>query len=209
VDEAVGGDWYDAIPLPGGRTVAVTVGDITGHDVHASTLMGQVRSMIRQAAWCLPVDGPAKAVEALEAALAGIPVAAHGTLVHLHLTPYDDGRWTLEYTNAGHPQPVLLGADGSVKLLEGHDMLFGFPDFRRGPRRDHRVVLEPGSTVLLHTDGLVEHRGVDYDDSVAALCALLGTLAGQSPRAVVDTVIARLTSPGHADDDVVVLAIGV
>lgn len=211
VDEAVGGDWYDAIPLPGGRTVAVTVGDITGHDVHASTLMGQVRSMIRQAAWCLPVDGPAKAVEALEAALVGIPVAAHGTLVHVHLTPHDDGsgRWTLEYTNAGHPQPVLLRPDGGAELLDGHDMLFGFPSFRRGPRRDHRVVLEPGSTLLLHTDGLVEHRGVDYDDSVAGLCALVATLAGSSPRAVVDTVISRLTAPGQADDDVVVLAIGV
>ncbi len=211
VDEAVGGDWYDAIPLPGGRTVAVTVGDITGHDVHASTLMGQVRSMLRQAAWCLPVDGPAKAVEALESALAGIPVHAHGTLVHVHLTPHDDGsgRWTLEYSNAGHPLPVLVRPDGSVALLDGHDMLFGFPDFRPGSRVDHRVVLEAGSTLLLHTDGLVERRDIDYDDSVANLCALMGTLAGGSPRAVVDGVIARLTLPGQADDDVVVLAIGV
>ncbi len=209
VDEAVGGDWYDAIPLPGGRTTAVTVGDITGHDVHASTLMGQVRSMIRQAAWCLPVEGPAKAVEALESALAGIPVRAHGTLVHVHLTPHDDGsgRWTMEYSNAGHPEPVLVRPDGSVALLGGHDMLFGFPDFLLGPRVDHRVVLEPGSTVLLHTDGLVERRDVDYDDSVAGLCAVLGTLAGRPPRAVVDTVIAELMAPGQADDDVAVLAI--
>jgi serine phosphatase RsbU (regulator of sigma subunit) len=61
--------------------------------------------------------------------------------------------------------------------------------------------------VLLHTDGLVERRDVDYDDSVAGLCALLGTLAGQPPRAVVDTVIAELMAPGQADDDVAVLAI--
>ncbi|HEX6340597.1 SpoIIE family protein phosphatase [Umezawaea sp.] len=211
VDEAVGGDWYDAIPLPGGRTVAVTVGDITGHDVHASTLMGQVRSMLRQAAWCLPVAGPAKAVEALESALAGIPVPAHGTLVHVHLTPHADGsgRWTMDYSNAGHPEPVLVRPDGTVDLLRGHDMLFGFPDFRSGPRADHRVVLEPGSTVLLHTDGLVERRDLDYDDSVADLCALLATLAGKPPRAVVDTVIAELVPPGQADDDVAVLAIGV
>ncbi|MET1072966.1 MAG: SpoIIE family protein phosphatase, partial [Umezawaea sp.] len=210
IDEAVGGDWYDAIRLPTG-TLAVTVGDITGHDVHASTLMGQVRSMLRQAAWCLPGSGPGAAVDSLESALAGIPVAAHGTLVHLHLTPHDDGsgRWDLARTNAGHPEPILVAPDGSVSLLGGHGMLFGFPEFLTGPRTDHHIVLEPGSTVVLHTDGLVERRGVDYDDSVAALCEQLGTLAGKPPQDVVDSVIARLTAAGQADDDVVVLVIGV
>ncbi|WNV86115.1 SpoIIE family protein phosphatase [Umezawaea sp. Da 62-37] len=211
IDEAVGGDWYDAIPLPADSALAVTVGDITGHDVHASTLMGQVRSMLRQAAWCGPGTGPGGAVDSLEAALAGIPVPAHGTLVHLHLTPHDDGsgRWDLAYTNAGHPEPILVAPDGSVSLLGGHGMLFGFPEFRTGPRTDHHVVLEPGSTVVLHTDGLVERRGVDYDDSIAALCVQLGDLAGKQPRDVVDSVIARLNAEGQADDDVVVLAIGV
>ena len=210
VDEAVGGDWYDAFPLPGGRTVAVTVGDITGHDVHASTMMGQVKSMLRQAAWCLPTSGPAAAVEALEAALAGLSVRAHGTLVHVHLTPHEDGsgRWTMDYTNAGHPQPIVLLPGGSALPLDGHDMLFGFPDFRTRPRGDHQVVLEPGSTVLLHTDGLVERRDVDYDEAVTTLCEFLGTVAGRTPQEVVDTVIARFVPPGQADDDVAVLAIG-
>ncbi len=210
IDEAVGGDWYDAIRLPSG-TLAVTVGDITGHDVHASTLMGQVRSMLRQAAWCLPGTGPGAAVDSLESALAGIPVPAHGTLVHLRLTPHDDGsgRWDLTYTNAGHPEPILVAPDGSVSLLGGHGMLFGFPEFGTGPRADHHVVLEPGSTVVLHTDGLVERRDVDYDDSVEALCEQLAALAGKPPRDVVDSLIARLNAAGQADDDVVVLAIGV
>jgi GAF domain-containing protein len=211
-EEAVGGDWYDAVPVPypgepGDRALAVTVGDITGHDVHASTLMGQVRSMLRQAAWCHPGGAPSVVVEALEAALAGIPVPAHGTLLHSQLLPHGDGCWTLRYTNAGHPPPIEVHPDGSATTLNGRDVLFGFAGIRSKPRTDHDVVLEPGTTVFLYTDGLIERRDIDLDRATGELCVLLGQLAEYPPKSIVDTVVSRLLGRHHHDDDVVVLAI--
>jgi len=211
-EEAVGGDWYDAISVPypgepGGRALAVTVGDITGHDVHASTLMGQVRSMMRQAAWSSPGGAPSEVVESLEAALDGIPVPAHGTLLHAQLFPHNDGSWTLRYTNAGHPPPILVRPGGSVVTLDGRDPLFGFAGVRAKPRSDHEVLLVPGTTVFLYTDGLVERRDVDLDRATADLCELLATTSGRAPQSIVDTVVGGLLGCHHHDDDVVVLAI--
>jgi GAF domain-containing protein len=208
-DEAVGGDWYDAVPLPGAPALAVTVGDITGHDVHASTLMGQVRSMMRQTAWNLPGAGPGATVEALENALAGLDIAASGTLVHAHLTPRPDGagRWELTSTNAGHPPPVLVHADGRTELLTDHDALFSHFGFRTRRRTDQRRTLEPGDLVFCYTDGLVERRGEDLDEAIDRLRTLLSRLAGQDPEAVADAVLARLLEPEGHEDDVVLLAI--
>jgi GAF domain-containing protein len=215
VEETVGGDWYDAVSVPypgqpGERALAVTVGDITGHDVHATTMMSQVRSMLRQAAWCTPGGPPSVIVEALEDALAGIPVPAHGTLLHGHLLPHDDGsgRWTFLFSNAGHPPPVLIHSDGSTGTSTEHDMLFGFPELRDHRRADHLVVLEPGTTVFCYTDGLVERRDTDLDEATAGLHVLLRELAGSSTRQIVDGAVSTLVGTGH-DDDVVVLAIGV
>ncbi|MFG1645124.1 SpoIIE family protein phosphatase [Amycolatopsis sp. NPDC049252] len=208
-DEAVGGDWYDAVPLPGAPALAVTVGDITGHDVHASTLMGQVRSMLRQAAWDLPGAGPAETVEALETALTGLELSATGTLVHAHLHPGGEaGRWDLTTTNAGHPPPILVHPGGRTEVLTAHDVLFSHFGIRTRPRTDLRTTLEPGSLVFLYTDGLVERRGEDFDQAIRGLAAFLSGLAGQEPATVADAVLAHLVEPGGHDDDVVVLAIG-
>ncbi|WP_328647112.1 SpoIIE family protein phosphatase [Amycolatopsis sp. NBC_00348] len=208
VDEAVGGDWYDAVPLPGAPALAVTVGDITGHDVHASTLMGQVRSMMRQTAWNLPDAGPAATVEALEAALTGLDIPASGTLLHAHLSPDGTGRWGLTSTNAGHPPPILVHADGRTELLTEHDALFSHLGFRTRNRTDQRRTLEPGDLVFLYTDGLIERRGEDLDQAIDRLRTLLARLAGQAPEAVADAALAHMVEPGGHEDDVVLLAIG-
>lgn len=210
VDEAVGGDWYDAVPLPGAPALAVTVGDITGHDVHASTLMGQVRSMMRQTAWNLPEAGPAATVEALEAALTGLDIPASGTLLHAHLSPRPDGtgRWELTSTNAGHPPPVLVHADGRTELLTEHDALFSHLGFRTRDRTDQRRTLDPGDLVFLYTDGLIERRGEDLDQAIDRLRTLLARLAGKAPEAVADAALAHMVEPGGHEDDVVLLAIG-
>ncbi|MEU5690809.1 SpoIIE family protein phosphatase [Actinosynnema sp. NPDC020468] len=208
--ERVGGDWYDAVPLPtaaGGSTLAVTVGDITGHDIRAATLMAQVRSMLRQAAWDHRDHPPSTVVTALEDALAGIRVPARGTLLHAHLREVPEGR-LLTWTNAGHPPPVLVPPDGPPRSLEGHDILFGFPHLRPHRRTDHEVLLLPGSTLFLHTDGLVERRDSNLDDRTAELRALLATTPTESVEDLVDTA-ARLMLDGGQRDDVVALAIHV
>jgi GAF domain-containing protein len=208
--EHVGGDWYDAafIPdpqRPGDEILAVCVGDVVGHTLRAATLMGQVRAMLRQAGWDHPGEPPSHALTALELATTGLGLAATGTAVLAHLRRTVAGQWSVTWSNAGHPPPVLLCPDGSTMLLEGHDLLFGYPELRTGPRCDHDQVLEPGSTLFLYTDGLVECRGCDVDERIDRLRLLLAGLRGRPPAEMVDTAVEVLAP--EARDDVVAFAI--
>ena len=208
--EHVGGDWYDAVLLPhaerpGERFLAVTVGDIVGHTLQAATVMGQVRSMLRQAGWDRLGAPPSSIIAALETATAGLGMDARGTAVLAHLEPRPDGHWTLTWSNAGHPPPIVVEPDGSARLLPGHDHLFGFASFRHLPRRDHRVDLRPGSTLFLYSDGLVEHRGYDLDHGTDHLLGLLAANRHLTSRGLVDTTVDKLAS--DSPDDVVAFAI--
>ncbi len=207
--DMVGGDWYDVYPLPGPDGAcgwSVTVGDITGHDMAAATVMGQVRIMLRQADHDHPGRPPHHALGALEAACRHIGIPASGTLVHAHLTPRAGGHWHLAWTNAGHPPPVLARADRTDETLWAHDILL-HPSLPAVPRTTHTVLLPPGSTLLLYTDGLVEHRDGDLCEAIAETARLL---AAADPRAPLDGLLRHLVdtvSPPHADDDTVLLAV--
>jgi GAF domain-containing protein len=208
--EHVGGDWYDAafIPdpeRPDDEVVAICVGDIVGHTLHAATVMGQVRSMLRQAAWDHPREPPSHALTALELATTGLGLQATGTALLAHLRHVDGGHTAMTWSNAGHPPPVLVQPDGSTVLLDGHDILFGYPDLRPGPRRDHRRVLEPGSMLFLYTDGLVERRDSDIDEGIARLCLLLREHRDRPATEIVDTAVEVLAR--DSPDDVVAFAI--
>jgi Stage II sporulation protein E (SpoIIE)/GAF domain len=208
--EDVGGDWYDAVPVPdpdrpGGRLLAVSVGDVIGHALDAATVMGQVRSMLRQAAWDHPGRPPSHTLQAFERAADGVGLRAQGTALLAHLRRDLDERWSMTWTNAGHPPPIVLGPDGGAALLEGHDVLFGFPSLATAPRRDHRVTLTPGATLFLYTDGLVERRGRDLDEGTDALRQLLTDHRGLSPAALVDLAVDTLGR--DSEDDVVAFAV--
>ncbi len=212
-DHMIGGDWYDAYHLPGapvsdGETSAlmVTVGDITGHDMHAATIMGQVRSMLRQATLDHPPYSPATALTALDAACSVLPMETSGTLVHARLDPVHGSRdWTLTWSNAGHPPPLLRTPDGHVTQLLEHDVLL---HRSLGPfdRTEHRRPLPPGSTLLMYTDGLVERRGHGMDAAVAQLVALLARHGNRPLDEVLRRIGNRLAEPAP-EDDVVLLAV--
>ncbi|MFB9434380.1 SpoIIE family protein phosphatase [Streptomyces showdoensis] len=211
-DDMVGGDWYDAYPLPDAHNtdvtggLALTVGDMTGHDIRAAALMGQVRSMLRQADHDHPGKGPEQALTALERACRRLDLPATGTAVHAHLRPAADGYWHLKWSNAGHPAPLLVTADGTVESLTQHDMLLHHalpPSARTCDSRS----LAPGDTLLLYTDGLVEERGKDIEDNIDRLAHHLtttppGTTLPALLRSLLDTV-----GPHEARDDTVLFAI--
>lgn len=212
-ENMIGGDWYDAYHLPsapsgGPASLMITVGDITGHDMHAATVMGQVRSMLRQATLDHPPYSPATAVSALEVACSILPIEAGGTLVHARLTPVHDGPgWALTWCNAGHPPLLLRTPDAHVALLTEHDTLLhqslgGFH------RTDHRRTLSPGSTLLLYTDGLIERPGQNIDAAIARLVGLLARHGDGSLPDLVRRISKRLADP-RPGDDVVVLAVRV
>ncbi|MDT7581719.1 MAG: hypothetical protein QOK35_2983, partial [Pseudonocardiales bacterium] len=165
--ENVGGDWFDAAPLldpahPDDQVLAVSVGDIVGHTLHAATIMSQVRSMLRQSAWDHPGGRPSLVLGAFETASLGLDLAAAGTTVLAHLCRTRGGRWTMTWTNAGHPPPILLDTDGTATVLHrAADLLLGVAPATA--RHDHIHPAPPGSTLLLYTDGLIETRGHDID----------------------------------------------
>ncbi|HEY0932168.1 MAG TPA: SpoIIE family protein phosphatase [Trebonia sp.] len=217
VGELVGGDWYDVYPLAGlaGQpgadrgespgTLAITVGDITGHDMRAASVMGQVRSMLRQADLHGGL-GPAAAVTAVEEACGVLSLDATGTLVHGHLRPAgDNAAWQLTWTNAGHPPPLLRHPGGQTEQLADHDALL-WPGMTDSRRSDWQRTLAPGDTLLLYTDGLVEYRHRDIDAAISHAAAMLSAAPAGLP--LPDLIGQLLDSvAGTAPDDISLLAV--
>ncbi|MFF3214337.1 SpoIIE family protein phosphatase [Streptomyces sp. NPDC002886] len=211
-DEMVGGDWYDAYPLPGVANgdvtggLALTVGDITGNDMQAAALMGQVRSMLRQADHDHPGKGPDQALTALEHACRRLDLQASGTAVHAHIRPAADGYWHLKWSNAGHPAPMLVTADGVVESLTQHDILLHHALPPR-PRTCAGRSMAPGSTLLMYTDGLVEERGEDIEVNIGRLAHLLSTSPpGIRLHALLRSLLDAV-GPREAEDDTVLFAV--
>ncbi|NIH70342.1 PAS domain S-box-containing protein, partial [Modestobacter marinus] len=204
----VGGDWYDAFLVSDGSTQLV-VGDVAGHGQEAAAAMGQVRNVLRGIAHTL-VEPPARVLGALDQAIEhlAIDTLVTAVLAKVEQTPAEaeTGMRTLRWSNAGHPPPVLLHPDGRAELLERPaDRLLGATV--GSPRHDHTVSLDPGSTVLLYTDGLVERRGVPLDEGFEWLRSAVEDLAsrGLTLEQLCDELVAALG--GETDDDVVLLAV--
>lgn len=218
--DMVGGDWYDLYRLPsaaqggedaeGAATVAATIGDITGHDMRAATLMGQVRSMLRQADLDHPGTDPAHVVSAFEHANRALRLGCSGTLVHAHLRPCpppDDGSWELSWTNAGHPPPLVVLPDGTVEQLTDHGALM-HPGIGVRERDAHRRTLPPGALLLLYTDGLIEHRGGDLDVAIERAGRFLAARRGEPLPALLAELVDEVAGQA-ADDDIALLALRV
>ncbi|MGN6608319.1 MAG: GAF domain-containing SpoIIE family protein phosphatase [Jatrophihabitans sp.] len=191
----VGGDFYDAAALDDGR-LAVFIGDVMGHGVAAAAAMAAMRSAVRA---YLSIDPtPSAVVSKLDQMFAQLRIRQLVTLVYGVL----DGERFI-FVNAGHHAPVVVGADGSSRVLStpparplgaGGDV-----------RVDHAGDVGDAETVLLFTDGLVERRGEIIDEGIERLMTRTGTLAGADlPTALHDLVEVLADNP---DDDVTALAV--
>ncbi|KQS67060.1 hypothetical protein ASG41_11065 [Modestobacter sp. Leaf380] len=197
-EQQVGGDWYDALITPDGTTV-LAIGDVTGHDMSAAAAMGQLRTLLRGLAHDRE-EPPASTLTRLDTTAAGLGVGTLATVVVARVEA--DGR--LRWSNAGHPPPVLLHADGRVELLETRpEMLLGLD--LAVPRTDHVVDLPPDSTLLLYTDGLVESRTQDLDVGTASLLAAVHTRRHQPLDELLDGLLRDLAH--GRDDDIALLAV--
>ncbi|MEU6368654.1 SpoIIE family protein phosphatase [Streptomyces sp. NPDC046931] len=199
----VGGDWYDAFTLADGNT-ALAIGDVVGHDLDAAAGMAQVRNMLRAYAWS-QTEPPSRIVEWLDEAMTRLTDVSMATTVFARATPGDDGRWTLSWTNAGHPPPLLVTREGLTEYLtDGHGPLLGIGPLRH--RSDATAVLPPESTLLLYTDGLIESPGHSLDEGLDRLRRHAAALARRSLESFADQLLER-TRPADNDDDVAVLAL--
>ncbi len=200
----VGGDWYDAF-LASDGVPAVVIGDVAGHDRDAAAVMGQVRNLLRGIAYTLG-EPPAAVLSALDRALRDLAVGSLATAVFARLLPRADGGRLLRWSNAGHPPPLVLEPDGSVRVLrKDPDLLLGLD--AGTARADHDHDLLPGATLLLYTDGLVERREASIDKGIERLVTTVGDLAGSGLEELCDLLLERLGTQG--DDDIALLAVRV
>jgi PAS domain S-box-containing protein len=199
----VGGDWYDAFTLPGGD-LGLVVGDVVGHDLNAATVMGQLRSMFRGIAMDDSIE-PARAVERLDELAVALGITDFASLLYARLRPHPDGEATLTWSSAGHP-PVLLvhPTHGPRSLVGGAGMVLGVST-RGRPRPQGRTTLTPGSTLLLYTDGLVEQRRRDLDETTSRLETLASELLGSPLATFCDELLTR--SESDTSDDIALLAV--
>jgi serine phosphatase RsbU (regulator of sigma subunit) len=201
----LGGDWYDVLVLPDG-VPCIIVGDVTGHDPGVAPVMGQFRNMLRALAHDRG-GPPGVIVSKLDEVIGTLDDPPAATLVLGRLEERSAGEYTFHWTNAGHPPPLLITQDGSVRYLAPprHGIPVGVDT--RLPRPDHEHPLPPGSTLLLFTDGLVERRDRDIDEGLRALAEHAGPLATATLDVLCDAVIAN---HGQVfDDDVAVLVVRV
>ncbi len=196
----VGGDWYDAFPLDGGR-VGLVVGDVVGHSIDSASIMGQVRSLLR--GYAIDDPAPQEVLRRTNVAISRLLPEAVATAFYAVLDPVTGD---LDYACAGHPPPLAAGPDARAEYLDGMAgvMLGAWPDtvFAPGRRR-----LPPGGTLLLYTDGLVEHRYRDIADGLSALAAAFGQSCGQTAEQVCQSVQTALLGSAPRADDVCILAV--
>ncbi|MBV1949935.1 SpoIIE family protein phosphatase [Streptomyces sp. BV129] len=194
----VGGDWYDAFETKDGA-LALVIGDVVGHDLTAAAGMAQLHGILRSLAW--DQSGPTgPVVDRLDDAMPAITTVPMATLVLARVEGPDTGPWTLHWTSAGHPPPLLLTPDGNARYLEaGQGLLLGarLGSAARRPSAAH--VLPPGSTLLLYTDGLIEIPGSDLDTGLRRLRRHALALAQEPLDTLCDRLSARM-SPGSTDD---------
>jgi GAF domain-containing protein len=195
---AVGGDWYDAFAQPDG-SVMLAVGDVSGHDIEAAATMGQLRNLVRGDAYGRD-DEPGPLLTQLDRAVRGLRVPAAATAVLARLRRAGDS-YSVTFSNAGHPPPVLLRPDGQVEIWwETPEPLLGL--IPRAARATHRRAVAPGSTLLLYTDGLVEDPAYLIDEGIARI---KDVLQGNADLPAEELCSRLLASVSRRADDIALL----
>ncbi|CAM5233109.1 SpoIIE family protein phosphatase [Streptomyces chartreusis] len=194
-DHEVGGDWFDAIALPDGRT-ALVIGDVMGHGIHAAAVMGQLRTAVRTLA--RRNTPPDQVLRSLDATVADLGDNEMATCLYAVHDPTDG---SCVIARAGHPPPVVADAHGAVTFLDGP----AGPPLGVGGQDGElqEVVLAPHSLLVIYTDGLIEARGTDLDQGMLRLARELRHPEHPLDR-VCDDLLAHLM-PEVADDDVALL----
>ncbi|MEU5434142.1 SpoIIE family protein phosphatase [Streptomyces sp. NPDC020719] len=216
----VGGDWYDMIPLPNGR-FALVIGDVQGHDVRAAGLMGQLRIALR--AYASEGHRPDAVLSRASRFLSGITESygeSYGeaddhprfaTCLYIEVDPTTG---TLDIARAGHPDPVIRTAEGTALIRQTAGGLpLGIEADSDYPTT--RLVLEPGETMMLCTDGLIETGGHDMASGWTRLRPVLEEDTGDNLEKLADSLVQAVHGPSshhtvgpladRREDDIAVL----
>ncbi len=194
----IGGDWYDVLQL-GDHRIGIIVGDCVGRGLSAAAVMGQLRSSAR--ALLLTGAEPAMLLEELDSVAELIP-DAFCTTVFLAILDTASGDFC--YSCAGHV-PAVLAAPQSKPMLLSDARSVPLAVHRNSSRPQACVVLPPGSTLMLYTDGLVERRDASIDDGIARVTETVAGGMNLPVDAVADAVLSELAPPAGYDDDIAIV----
>ncbi|PWV57469.1 SpoIIE family protein phosphatase [Nocardiopsis sp. L17-MgMaSL7] len=198
----VGGDWYDAFPLSDGR-VAGVLGDVMGKGIQAAAGMSRIRNALRALAFSMPE--PADVLTGLDrmfTATEGMDQVT--TLVYFVLDPVTG---QLDLSNAGHLPPLVVAGNAGPSLLDTE------PDTPLGvssPRGHHKFFVQPGNTVALYSDGLVENRRRSVDAGLDELVRVASRARPEvvgDPQQMLEYLVERMLDGYEQDDDVTLLAV--
>ena len=198
-DVDVGGDWYDVFPLDNGR-IGVAIGDVAGHGLRAAALMGQLRNSLR--AYAIEGHSPGAVVDRLNRLVRDLEQGWMATLLYLVLSPDES---EVRFANAGH-MPALALELGDARFI----------DVERGPPlgvgADEEYVeavqaVQPGTTLIVYTDGLVEQPGVAPDVSLARLARNALANGIDDPDGLCEHLVKSQLGEGQPRDDVAFVVI--
>ncbi len=195
--DRVGGDWYQAKRLSGGK-VLLAIGDVAGHGLPAAATMAKLRHALTGLA--VTSSNPARLLGWLNTVLWERRPAGYSTAL---VACYDPVRRVLTWAQAGHPSPLLARDGRTVPLRRPEGLLLGAiatPRFTNA-----RVTLRPGDVLLFFTDGLVERPGTDFTEATGALARTLETLLRSAPTTRLGEILTGLAID-NPDDDVCILA---
>jgi len=193
----VGGDWYDVFVLPGGQTV-VAVGDVVGRGLRAASVMGRLRNGLR--AYSIMRLSPEDVVRALNSMLRYFDQDEMATLLY---SVIDVGARTVTLVNAGHLPPVVSSPDAPARFIDSPTLPPLGARLMLEPTA-HTFSIDPGSTILFYTDGLVELRNVGLEERLEVLRDLMDTPV---PLAKLPDTILDGLSATEPTDDVAFLAV--
>lgn len=196
----IGGDWYDVIPLPGGR-VGTVIGDVQGHDTHAAAVMGQLRIVLR--AYAAEGHSPATVMARASVFLHELDTDRFATCTYAEA---DLTTGVVQVVRAGHVDPLVREADGSCRkiLVDGGLPLGLSAEFGRLEYPVSTVELDPGQTMVLFTDGLVELPGADLDEGMQLLTAMIRN-GPEDLQRLADRLCESVDERGGEDDVAVLL----
>jgi serine phosphatase RsbU (regulator of sigma subunit)/anti-sigma regulatory factor (Ser/Thr protein kinase) len=198
-DVDIGGDWYDVMQLPGAE-IGLALGDVVGRGERAAALMGQLRNAVR--AYAFEGRSPAEVMDHVNGLLLDAGSENMATMVYGVL---DAETGEFRFVSAGHPPPLLVTATGHARFLESRNgpPVGSLPTARYS---EGSTLIEPGATLLLYTDGLVEDRATPLEEGLRRL----REAAQEGPaelEAFCSHVMRRALGKTPCDDDVALLAV--
>jgi putative methionine-R-sulfoxide reductase with GAF domain len=194
----VGGDWYDAFPLPNG-SLAVAIGDVVGRGINAAAAMGKLRNSLR--AYSLELSSPSDLLDRLDRLIQHFEPDDMATVLYGVIDPV---QLTFRFASAAHIPPLLREPDGSVRVLSSNP----HPPLGAGVGGTFTETVEqlrPGGSIVLCTDGLIERRGWLLDEGLRQLREACTGAATPDERC--DLIIDLLTDDDEIEDDVALLVI--